>query len=53
MDNDFTKREYQHLMILMNGYSQPDCELCAGIRKKMEEKIKSMPDDEPEFFSMD
>ena len=53
MDNNLTKKEYQHILAMMNGYSDPEDEIAAIIRKKLVEQIKSMPDAEPEFFSMD
>jgi hypothetical protein len=49
---DFTKRDYQHILAMMNGYSDPEDEIAASIRKKLVEQIKSMPDAEPEFFNL-
>lgn len=49
---EFTKRDYQHILGMMNGFSDPEDEIAATIRKKLVEQIKSMPDAEPEFFSM-
>jgi hypothetical protein len=52
MDSDFTKKELQHMMAAFNsGYGADNCETCSSIRKKIEEKIKSMPEDE--FYSLD
>ena len=49
----FTKTEYRHLLVIMNGFSDPACEICTHIRQKLEKQIESMPDDEPEFFSLE
>lgn len=49
---EFTKRDYQHILAMMNGFSDPEDDIAASIRKKLVEQIKSMPDDEPEFFKM-
>ena len=49
MGNDFTKREYQHILTIMNGVGT-HCELCSSIRKKLESRIADMPDEEPELF---
>ena len=47
-----TKKEWQHILAHMNGFSDPEDEIAANIRKKLVEQIKSMPDAEPEFYSM-
>ena len=48
-----TKSEWQHILAHMNGFSDPEDEIAATIRKKLVEQIKSMPDAEPEFYPMD
>ena len=55
MDSNFTKTELQHIMTTMNGNGsfEGKCEVCASARKKLEAMINSIPDDEPEFFSLD
>ena len=50
---EFTKKDYQHILAMMNGFSDPEDEIAASIRKKLVEQIKSMPDAELEFFSME
>ena len=53
MGNDLTKKEFQHILAMMNGFSDPEDVIAATIRKKLVEQIKSMPDAEPEFYTMD
>ena len=48
MGNDFTKEELRHIMIIMNGYGDHECEICGSIRKKLQDQIAEMPD---EFFN--
>ena len=48
-----TTKEWQHILAMMNGFSDPEDEIAATIRKKLVEQIKSMPDAEPEFYSME
>ena len=52
MTEQFTKKDYQHILAMMNGFSDPEDEIAATIRKKLVAQIKSMPDAEPEFYSM-
>ena len=53
MTEQFTKKEYQHILAMMNGFSDPEDEIAATIRKKLVEQIKNMSDTEPEFYSME
>jgi hypothetical protein len=52
MGDDFTKTELRQMMAIMNS-AGINCKLCSGIRKKLEIRIKEMPEDEPEFFKME
>lgn len=39
MTDNFNKEELQHLMTLMNAWSEPGCEVCSAIRKKIEKML--------------
>ena len=43
---DFTDEELRHLNPIMQGYSDPDCEVCASARKKIADEIhgRTVPD---------
>jgi len=47
-----TKLELQYTLSMLNGFSEPDDKIASTIRKKLVAQIKSMPDAEPEFYSM-
>ena len=48
-DDPISREEYQHILLIMNSYGDPDCQECASIRKKLEQVIAEHPDDK--FFS--
>lgn len=40
MSESFTKDELSHILTMMNAYSDPGCETCSEIRKKLEKMIE-------------
>ena len=47
MIQQFTRAEQQHILVMMNAFSDPACQDCSDIRKKLEENIASMPAMQP------
>jgi hypothetical protein len=42
-EQQFKKKELQHLMVMLNEYGNPNCQECSDLRKKIEKLIAEYP----------
>ena len=42
-EQQFKKKELQHLMVMLNEYGDPNCQECSGLRKKIQKLIAEYP----------